>query len=650
MLFSKVFIATKKIIYFTVFIAAFSLIASCTTLKKHSSYKKYDVSAIDANSVTPPLARYEGLNEKRDPITRIKLGLDVLVPQPLKEDSLPYDIVGPYELRGETLANALQLILDGYDMSIAFETNAGFKNRITVSNLRGELKDVIDRVCSLANLYCHFESGNLTVKEEETFVVDLPPIGKLSNTVVSGMNGKGNRIDSVTNSAYEQIAKGLEAVIGKKPTVDASTHVMIYTANQRTNKYAKEYFKRLRKNTALIVFETNIWEVTLNEKNHNGINWNQLQEDSNIEDLNNSSNISSYTGSGNFSTDNIRKFIAERGDVKTISQPQITVLSGSSASLSISQKENFVSGISRTLGVNGRGDTLSTQTGTVNTGLTMTINSAWDHSTVYGDLNIVLDDLLHIKNFKPDSETTIQLPQTTQRSLQTEVRVRPGDAILIGGLVSEKEDFSNKEENSKSNYFRSPERVNKKNTELVFLLRPRVVIFVDGDIEDTPEIVDAPKEGVAIRTPIPSNITDSVKNLFSDKDNTIYNMSSKIKNLFKKNKKDDTAIAYNDKNYNPISKKKTGFFGLFKTMKSNQIYKGQKPRVEAAVEKKKTGFFSLFKTMKPKQKSRIEDPLVEIVLLKKLSSKEEDNNPFGKPVASLRDLLNSPDAVSVGAY
>ena len=503
-----------------------------------------DGRTVQVPTATPPLDRYEGLNEKRDPITRVRLGRDVLMPQPLKEDMLPNAIVGPYELRDETLASALQLILDDYDVSLAFETDEGLKRHVTVSNLHGKLKDVVNRVCSLADLYCHFEAGTLTIKNTETFVVDLPPIGgSMSAGSISSSSSGGSSGGSAPaapaasgggsspaaasgggsdNSAYTQIAGGLEAVIGTKPVIDGSTRVMIYTATQRSNKYALQYFERLRKNTALIIFETHIWEVTLDNNNRTGINWTKLFGKMGNFKITTALTgdiptgaaepitiTPSYTGSDNLTTDMVLKFISARGTVKTVSQPQITVLSGSTANFSVSQEQNYVKGSTRTPATATTAETVSITTDTVTSGINMSVTSAWDQSTVYGNLGISLNDLLKIDEFKPDANTSVQLPQTTSRNLQTEIRVRPGDAILIGGMVSEKDNLSESGPGFMKPLFATSRGVEKTNTELVFLLRPRVVAFVMGDDSDTPAVVDVPKEMTA-----PPDITDHVRSVF----------------------------------------------------------------------------------------------------------------------------------------
>jgi hypothetical protein len=174
------------------------------------------------------------------------------------------------------------------------------------------------------------------------------------------------------------------------------------------------------------------------------------------------------------------------------------VLSGASATLSVSQAQNYVNGTTTTLGQNGNPNTVTATTATLNTGLTINVNGAWHDSTVYGNLAISLNDLLGIDKFITDTTTgnTVQLPRTNTRSLSTQIRVRPGDSILIGGLVTQKDNYSGSGPGFSKPLLETSRDSQASNTELVFLLRPRVVIYEAGDDSDTPPVVNAPKEGI----------------------------------------------------------------------------------------------------------------------------------------------------------
>ncbi|PJB73482.1 MAG: type II and III secretion system family protein [Alphaproteobacteria bacterium CG_4_9_14_3_um_filter_47_13] len=437
-------------------------------------------------------ARPRAINEQPDSVLYLPLGHDVLVPFVNNGEGLPTEHVGPFELRSETLAGALQLILAEYDLSLAFETEEGLNRRITVANLQGPLDVVVGRVCSLADLYCAYEEGLLIVKETQTFTVKIPPISQDVNFI-------------------SNVAAGLAAIIGTTPVIDQSTKTIIYEATNRTAEYALRYFQRMRTSTALIVFETYIWEVNLETGNSTGVRWDMIETFGKFTgSIDLTGNVGAgftnpvsiglpttgFEDGGPFNPNDIFDFLSQFGAVKTISQPKITVLSGSEARLRVADTENFVSQVSQTID-NGQVST-SVNTSSVDTGFTLTIASSWDNSTVYADVDIALTNVTAIDNFPFASQgaggnattTTIQLPKTAERELTTQVRVRPGDSLLIAGLVSEGDSFDKSGPGFTKPIIPTSRTAETDNLELVFLLRPRVIVYTspeDGDFSKEPQ-------------------------------------------------------------------------------------------------------------------------------------------------------------------
>lgn len=458
------------------------------------------VTVPDARTVDIPPPKYaderkKAVNEKPDSVMYLPLGEDVLVPEADASGFLSFDQVGPFEIRSETLAGALQLILADYDVSLAFETEEALNRRITVANLRGPLHTVVNRVCGLANLYCSYEDGILVVKDTQTFTVSLPPIGD----------------DEDDTEFLDNVVDGLSAVLGEdvdEPISDPTTRTIVYMATQRTADIAARYFQRLRASTALVVFETYIWEVQLNSGNSTGIDWDQIDTfgkfnasiaiDGSIDsDFTNPVSIGLPTTQniGAAPTDLVQ-FLSQFGAVKSISQPQITVLSGSSAELRVADTENYVSEISTTLD-EGQATT-SVSTDSVDSGFELTIGSSWDKSTVYANIALTLTNVIDIANFTfsdsaddTGTDTTIQLPQTSERELTTNIRVRPGDSILIAGLVTEDDRFSSRGPGASKPIFPDSRTAETDNLELVILLRPRVVVYTPEDDYRYQEYIDA---------------------------------------------------------------------------------------------------------------------------------------------------------------
>ena len=424
--------------------------------------------------------RPEAVNDKPDSVLYLPLGSDVLVPETFEGSPLPDEIIGPFELRSETLAGALQLILADYEIPMAFETEEGLTRTITVANLRGPLNKVVERICSLADLYCAFEDGLLVIKEKQTFTVSVPPIGG-------------------DNDVIGALATGLEAITGATPISDEATRTIVYEASNRTARLAERYFQRIRSNTALIVFEVYIWEVALNTANATGIDWEKIDDFGKFAagisipggtgaDFTPISIGLPTTGDVDFGTDQVFQFISTYGAVKTISQPQITVLSGAEATLRAADTVNYVSSLSRSVD-NGE-VTVSTETDSVDTGFTLTISSAWDKATIYGTIEIELQEFRRFQEFDADG-TTLQLPETTERELSTQIRIRPGDSLLIAGLVRESDQFDKEGPGFNSPIIPTSREVGTSNTELVFLLKPRVIVYTSEDVTKDPKAANS---------------------------------------------------------------------------------------------------------------------------------------------------------------
>lgn len=414
-------------------------------------------------------SKFPALNAStNDPVVYVKLDKDVLRPMKSAAARLPFtETVGPFELREETLAGALELVLSDKKIPMAFETNKATTNTITITGLQGPLNDVVDKICGLANLYCAFENGTLLVRETETFTVALPPM---------------------IAEDYSPFVSGLQAITGGQTYVDSVTRSLIYTATQRNHKRATEYFDRLRANTALIVYEIQIWEVQLSDQNQTGIDWEEFSGtlgNFNIDlSRDGSPSISGALGLGaqytssDITADAVLSFLQTQGAVKTVSQPQLTVLSGSKAKLRVGNKRDYVSQITRTVGVN-TADNVSVATSKLETGLNFEINSAWDSGTVYGDLKIELQNLIRLGSLDVGT-TSIQLPETSDRSIETKIRVRPGDAVIIGGIVEERNTLDQEgPPGGKKPLFTTLKDRNASNTELVFMLKPRVVVYTE---------------------------------------------------------------------------------------------------------------------------------------------------------------------------
>ncbi|HRQ61388.1 MAG TPA: type II and III secretion system family protein, partial [Alphaproteobacteria bacterium] len=117
------------------------------------------------------------------------------------------------------------------------------------------------------------------------------------------------------------------------------------------------------------------------------------------------------TGAANLGADDVFEFISTYGAVKTVSQPQVTMLSGGEATLRVAETQNYVSSLSQTVD-NGE-VSVSSQTDSVDTGFTLTITSAWDNATVYGAVELNIQEFQGFEPFNAGQNLQLRLPRTT---------------------------------------------------------------------------------------------------------------------------------------------------------------------------------------------------------------------------------------------
>lgn len=417
-------------------------------------------------------------------------------------DELPNGISVPAtNLNGVPLTTALQAVLAGTDISLSWDSGAFADRLVSVSNLSGRLPQVVEKICGSAKVFCNYRHGLLELKDKETFVVDLPAV--LAKAGSGGASGAAN-----------SMADAIGELAGEKVNIDRQGGNIIYTTDVEGQEHVHEYLERLRSSRPLVVVQLYLWEVTLNKENGEGINWNNFQLDKfggKVENvlLNSAGTATGFgslaspgvslgaTFSGKVDAQSVMQFLASQGQVQTISNPQLTFVSGSDAEFKVGGKQRYISQVgqlttsnnvsgtnSSSNSANGVGNnTISTDS--IDTGLQVTISGAYEGGVISASLEIALQDVVGL-NPTTSQGVTIDLPETSERKVTTSLRVRPGDNLVLAGLVTSK-DTNNRNGiplpfGGNISMFSDDQFMNN---ELVVMVKPSVVVFTDsGDVED----------------------------------------------------------------------------------------------------------------------------------------------------------------------
>lgn len=303
-----------------------------------------------------------------------------------------------------------------------------------------------------------------------------------------------------------QLAQGATTVQPhQNVVVNRLTGTILVTATRKNLLAVENYLDTIR--AALnrqVLVEARIIEVQLDDGLKFGIDWSFLSNINNFGQIGGGfGQIGSATLSGTLNSaapsfrigavtsgskgtiSGLLTALKTQGEVKTLSNPRINVMNGQTAILSVGRNTNYIAKVTSTTTTG----TTPVTTYTVDTanvlsgmmiGLAPHINSRGEISMTVTPIISDLVDLPEVPVGSGDNVTKIKVPTVDLRELSTTVKVRDGEMIVIGGLISNK----NKMNDEKIPFLGdipwlgtlfSRKDYQDKRTELVVVLQPYLI-------------------------------------------------------------------------------------------------------------------------------------------------------------------------------
>jgi len=445
--------------------------------------------------------------EDEPPIVTLELASQLKERKLSRDEELPAGIIVPNtNLNAVPVTAALQAVLDGTDVSLSWEAGS-FENRlVTVTNLSGSLPRVVEKICASAKVFCGYRRGLLELREKETFVIELPSVP-----------GKANAAASATNTMADTIGD----LSGDKAKVDLQGGNLLYTADVDGHEHVMEYLSQLRHGRPLVVMQLYIWEVMLEKEHGLGINWSDFSvgkiggsgQNLALSGLTSFSSLASPGVSlgakfaGKVDADAVVKFLATQGQVQTVSNPQLTFVSGSSAEFRVGGKRRYISQVGTASSVSSSTTTTSSNntvsTDSLDTGLTVEISGSYESGVITASLDLAIEDVISLNETTTESGVTVDLPETSERKVSTSLRVRPGDNLVLAGLNSSRDSNDRDGIPFFGSMIPAYSHDTLENSELVILVKPSIVKFVDP-----PEEKKTPKKSSFSKEPLEAVVID----------------------------------------------------------------------------------------------------------------------------------------------
>lgn len=274
-------------------------------------------------------------------------------------------------------------------------------------------------------------------------------------------------------------------------TIDNHIGLITVTAPRRLVQKIEIYLNNLKEELfRQVSIEAKIVEVQINDTSKKGIDWSSLLDTSLNLELFGTSGIIYAPNTANRAISQVDlpdspfniliSALETQGPVKILANPKISVMNGQPALISIGETIRYIKSATTTIS-DGVAST-SVETDNVMSGLGMSVLATiMENDEIVLSLTPVtskVDDPILEETF---NDVTIQLPQINIREMNTVVRVKSGDMLMIGGLIDNNETDTIKkvpflgDVPGVSKFFSHETKVTTKK-ELVILLLPRITL------------------------------------------------------------------------------------------------------------------------------------------------------------------------------
>ena len=396
------------------------------------------------------------------------------------------------------------LVVDNCNLNIVYEDDLA-KQKLKNINIGKvcikdyTLKQFLDLLIGGNNFFYSIENNKLKIAyiKTKTFHIDYISSTRTGSATfaasTSANSGDTNSVDSKYEfNFWDTLAGNLNNILNTvdnykaaAPVIDKNAGLVTITATKRqldrVSKYISELNNRLHKQ---IIIDVKIYSVILSKSNQTGINWSKLNfslGDSSVPIR--AANIvgrSSVFSNAVFNVSGLLNFLATQGNVNSISNPKIATINNQKAIISVGDTINYrVMTKGATIDANGNQVAPTYEAQSKFVGILLDITPE-----ISNDGTIMLRINPTISAFRDETQLTNPnrdlAPDTTDNKMSTVVRIRDGQTLILGGLITNSNSFQEngvpilKEIPLVKYLFSSKSRISNRK-ELVFVVTPHII-------------------------------------------------------------------------------------------------------------------------------------------------------------------------------
>jgi MSHA biogenesis protein MshL len=446
-------------------------------------------------------------------------------PKPKPEEQQTFTVVVT-----DVPANELLFAL-ARDAKLNLDVHPSITGQVTLNAVDQTLPQILERIANQVGLRYRLDGPNLVISPDTPYLqsyyidylnVQRESVGdvsiglQLATSTAGGGGGGSNAGDNKSqttlksetlNRFWETLEQNIDQILasgseqgdakGERVISNRETGVMMVRATSRQHKDIQEFIDRVIDSARRqVLIEATIVEVELNKNFQGGVDWSVISNGDGLSitqqmiagALGNAPFFSAVwedNNSNNTVTATL-KLLDQFGDVSVLSSPKIIALNNQTSVLKVVDNRVYFTidvETNTTQGVIDR--TFISTVNSIPVGLVMSVTPF-----VTDDNEVILNvrpSISRVLRFVPDPNPALALadvenliPETTVREMESVMRVGDGQVAVLGGLM---QDQSERNEQGIPGLADIPgagavfgfEESDKRKTELVIFLRPRIV-------------------------------------------------------------------------------------------------------------------------------------------------------------------------------
>ncbi len=398
----------------------------------------------------------------------------------IKKEDLPKEFLSKisFKIQESSLDEVLKPLIEKTGYHLIFGPGVELK-KVSVDVIDVTIEKALNIILYPLGYDFKIKDGDIIVLAIETriFRVVLPPVVQDFNDLTSNESSSspdsadtaksnktqqiklGTKIQvsnqSVKISFWDDIKENLASLISKqgKFSINKPAGVVVVTDSPTYLQSIEQYFDDLNGRVGQqIEVDVKVVEVNLNDQNTFGVDWNTLAKD--LRGLN-SLGFATNFASENFTSGSFMKFVGDgskegsgatengirlainalskQGNVQVVSQPRVRILNNQVAVIQVGSTQTYLDRSS--LEVTQTGTITSVSTSQVQEGVTMRFLANIVGDQIYLSVTPVVTTIDQIRSIIAGN-TKVEAPTTTTKSINTLVKVKDGETVAIGGLIT----------------------------------------------------------------------------------------------------------------------------------------------------------------------------------------------------------------------